>query len=189
MPTDPATPTILRPADLRQSGPTAFKLEPDAADRAGLASSLELSGLRKLRFVGQLAPKGRSGWLLTADLGATVVQPCIVTLEPVTTRIDQPVTRFYVPPDRLADQEPGAETEMPEDDSLEPLGDVIDLTAVMAEALALALPVYPRKPDAAFGDAQFAEDGVTPLEDADLRPFAGLKGLRDKLSQDDDDAG
>nr|MDJ0823392.1 DUF177 domain-containing protein [Paracoccaceae bacterium] len=143
MPATPVNPSILRPAELRQSSPTAFKLEPEAAERAGIAETLGLSALRKLRFVGALAPQGRQGWLLTADLGATVVQPCIVTLEPVTTRIDQRITRHFVPPDQITEPDPGAETEMPEDDTLEPLGEVIDLVSVMSEALALALPVYP----------------------------------------------
>jgi uncharacterized metal-binding protein YceD (DUF177 family) len=50
----------------------------------------------------------------------------------------------------LADwQEPAAEeAEMPEDDTTEALPDRLDLSAVMAEALALALPDYPRAPDA-----------------------------------------
>ena len=33
----------------------------------------------------------------TAELGATVVQTCVVTLDPVTTRIDQPVRRAWLP--------------------------------------------------------------------------------------------
>jgi hypothetical protein len=37
---------------------------------------------------------------------------------------------------------------MPEDDTTEALPERLDLSAVMAEALALALPDYPRAPDA-----------------------------------------
>ncbi len=78
-------------------------------------------------------------WRLEAKLGATVVQPCVVTAEPVTTRIDDPVTRRYL---AQMPEPQGDEVEMPEDDSAEPLPDVLDLSAVMAEALALALPLY-----------------------------------------------
>ncbi|MBS0122781.1 YceD family protein [Thetidibacter halocola] len=179
--------TRLRVESLRQSGPTPFALLPDAPARTALAESLGAQAIRKLRFEGRLEPRGRDGWHLKATLGATVVQPCVVTLEPVTTRIDTEVERLYVPADRLA-REAGSETEMDdEDDILEPLGPVIDLAAVMAESLALALPAYPRKEGADLGAARFAEDGVTPLSDEAVRPFAGLAGLREQLGKDDDE--
>ncbi|WP_425100637.1 YceD family protein [Tropicibacter sp. S64] len=172
----------LRVADLPQRRETAFLIEPGAASREAIAGELGAEALRKLRFEGSLAPRGKSGWELKATLGATAVQSCIVTLEPVTTRIDTTVLRRFVPEEHLGTPEvAGAETEMPEDDSLEPLGDVIDLEAVMIEALSLALPSYPRADGAALDEAVFAEDGTEPLRDADLKPFAGLAALRDKL--------
>ena len=61
------------------------------------------------------------------------------------------------------------------DETLEPLGQFIDLAAVMIEELALALPAYPRAPGVAF-DAAPAEP---PAETR--RPFAGLdRLLRDR---------
>ena len=50
----------------------------------------------------------------------------------------------------------GDEVEMPEDDTVEPMPEVIDLAEVAAEALALALPLYPRAPGADFGQAVHA---------------------------------
>ena len=75
---------------------------------------------------------------------------------------------------------------MPEDDSEEPLPEVIDAGAVMIEALVLALPDYPRSSGAALGEAVHAPPGVAPLRDADLRPFAGLAGLAQKLAGNGD---
>ena len=60
----------------------------------------------------------------------------------------------------------------------------IDLGAVMVESLELALPLYPRAPGAELGEAVFAAPGAEPLKDVDLRPFAGLSALRDRLSSD-----
>ena len=71
---------------------------------------------------------------------------------------------------------------MPEDDSVEPMPEVIDLAEIAAEALALALPLYPRAPGAEFAEGLHAAEGVTPLTDADLKPFAGLQGLAAKLA-------
>ena len=173
--------TAYRVADLPQRKATSFALKPDAADCAALAAELGLSGLSKLRFTGQIAPNGPKDWQLDGELGATVVQPCVVTLEPVTTRIDIEVTRHYL--SDMPEPDPG-ETEMPEDETQEPLGAVIDPAVVMAEALALALPLYPRKDGASLGEAVFAAPGIDPLRDTDLKPFAGLKDLRDKLKGD-----
>ncbi|WP_318327232.1 DUF177 domain-containing protein [Sulfitobacter sp. D35] len=171
----------MRVADLSQNAQTAFEIQPDAARTQDIADELGLQGLRKLSFRGAIRGEGARDWRLEATLGATVVQPCGVTLEPVTTRIDQPVTRLfqhdYTEPDEI-------ESEMPEDDSVEPLGRWIDPAEVMVEALVLALPLYPRAPGAELGEAVYAEDGVAPMRDEDAKPFAGLAGLRDRMKDD-----
>lgn len=162
---------------------TAFDLTPSAEDRQQLADSLDLSALRKLSFSGTVAPEGQRDLRLTATLGATVVQPCVVTGEPVTTRIDVPVIRHYI-----ADMPPvpeGDEVEMPEDDTIEELPDVIDFYAVMAEALSLAVPDFPRAPGLAPVDVSVTEPGKAPMSDDDAKPFAGLRDLRDKLAGED----
>ena len=70
-----------------------------------------------------------------------------------------------------------------EDDEIEPLGDRIDLGLVAIEALALALPPYPRKPGATLGPATAAARGAAPLEESALKPFAALAALRGKMGE------
>lgn len=181
-------PSRLVVAALNPRAEHPFELRPDADTCAALAEHLNASAIRKLRFAGRLRAEGGRGWRLDAELGATVVQPCIVTLQPVTTRIDTPVTRRFLPAHEI-EPEPGDEIEMPEDDTLEPLGAEIDLQAVMTEALALATPAYPRAEGAALGEAVYSDPGVAPLRDEDTRPFAGLKGLREALRDVDADGG
>ncbi len=166
--------TILRVADLPQNRPAPFRIEPDAEARAALTEQLDILDIRKLRFEGEVRAEGRDDYRLEGMLGATVVQACVVTLDPVVTRIDTPVSRRYMA--HLPDPEPG-ETEMPEDDTIEPLGRVIDLMAVAGEALSLALPPYPRSPEADFDGQAAAPPGTEPIEDDDLKPFAGLKDV------------
>ena len=161
-----------------------FSLEPDGAAMERLAAELELLGLRKLRFDGRIRPEGKSDWRLDAHLGATVVQPCAVTLVPVTTRLEETVTRRYLA--RWDAPEPGSEVEMPEDDTAEPLPRAVDLVELMHEALALALPDYPRAAGADFRDIAVTEPGAEPMTDEAARPFAGLAGLRDRLTGGDD---
>lgn len=181
MPQTAALSLPLRVAGLAARKPTRFDLVPGPEDLAALAAELGISGVRKLRFRGELRPAGRTDWLLEAELGATVVQPCVTTLAPVTTRIAEPVTRRYI-----AGWEPpaGEEVEMPQDDSAEALPEVIDPGAVMVEALTLALPLYPRAASAGAETAvAAAPPGAAPLDDTARRPFAGLADL---LARKDD---
>jgi uncharacterized metal-binding protein YceD (DUF177 family) len=165
----------IRTADVAGRRPVPFALEPDAAGRAAVAAALGLIALDRLRFEGTLSPEGRRDLRLTGRLLADGAQRCVVTLAPVRARIDTRVERIYVAGLRMPE---GAEVEMPEDDRVEPLPAVLDLAAVMQEALSLALPDYPRAPGAALGAAAFGPPGAEPITEADLRPFAALGALR-----------
>jgi uncharacterized metal-binding protein YceD (DUF177 family) len=170
---------VLRLSDSGQRGSQPFAILPTAEERTAIARHLGIPGLRKLRFEGRLTPAGRRDWTLEAELGATVVQDCVVTLAPVVTRIDEPVLRRYTAD--LPEPGPG-EVEMPEDDSIENLPGSLDLCAVMIEALSLALPPFPRAPGAELGEITVTEPGGVPLDAAAVRPFAGLADLRRTLA-------
>lgn len=175
-------PTQFRMADLANRKATDFDISPDAGTRQALATELDVLDIRKLRLHGQITPNGAKDWQLSAMLGATVVQTCVVTLAPVVTRIDETVTRTY-----LANyQEPdAAEAEMPEDDTVEPIPVTLDLAALMAEALSLALPQFPRADGAELGSAVYAAEGTKPMTDEDAKPFAGLGALKAALENKD----
>jgi uncharacterized metal-binding protein YceD (DUF177 family) len=178
-PQSPDNPDFARVVTLRQLRDLErfeFDIAPNPAEAAALARLLGAQALRKLRFAGRLTPLPGGGWRLEAELGASVVQTCVVTLEPVTTRIDQPVRRSFLPAPAAAAE---LVIEPDEDDEIEPLGDRIDLGLVATEALALALPAYPRKPGVALGAAS-AGRGGEPDEPAQ-KPFAALAALRGKL--------
>lgn len=178
--------TPLRPADLSAAREHSFDMVADEAIMAELQERLALTGLRKLRFSGKLIPLGKRDWMLDGILGATVTQPCVATLVPVTTRLDAPVTRSYL--SSYSEPETGeadGEVEMPEDDTVEALPTAWTLSEVGEETLALAIPDYPRAQGAELGRTQFTEAGKEALSDEDVKPFASLKALRDKLSEDD----
>ena len=178
----PPSRSALRVADLAQNAANAFEIVPDKAMLKAIAQELDLSGLRKVRFVGEVRAQGAADWVLTATLGATATQPCGVTLVPVTTRIDVPVNRVYLR--SVSDDSDDPEIEMPENDEVERLGQWIDPNAVLIEALSLALPDYPRAPDVALGETVLTEPGKTALTDEAIRPFAGLAGLKAQLDKD-----
>ena len=175
-------PLAFRAADLPTKRETAVSLTADHALRAELAEALGVSQIKKLSFAGKLRAAGKTDWTLTGHLGATVVQPCVVTLDPVTTRIEEPVLRQYISNWQEPDD---PEAEMTEDDSSEPLGDVIDVMAAITEALSLAIPAYPRANGAELGAMVHAEPGIEPLNEETVKPFASLAALKKKMEGED----
>lgn len=170
----------LRVADLPTRKTTTFEIAPTDKERAAIATELTLPSIKKLKFTGEISPTGSKNWRLDAELGATVVQECVVTLDPVTTRIDEKVSRIYVPELIVAES---AEVEMPEDDTIDEIPETLDLVEIMLESLSLALPAFPRSEGASLGEAVFADENVTPMSDEDAKPFAGLGALRDALEK------
>ncbi len=163
---------------LSKRKPTRFALRPEADVRAQIAESLGLLEVISLRFAGEVRPDGARDFVLEGRMDAIVVQPCSISLAPVRSELSEPVLRRY-----LADwtTPEGDEVEMPEDDSTEPLPEVIDAGHVLIESLLLALPLYPRAPGAELGEAVFTAPGAAPLREADLKPFASLAELKQRL--------
>jgi len=162
----------LRADRLSTRRPTEVDLAPDAAARERIAGFLDLLDLPRVHLAGHLGPAPGEAWAFEGRLTAQVVQPCGVTLQPVATDIDEAVRRVWSPhADPSADL--GTETEMG-DDEVEPLGAEIDLGATLVEALALALPAFPRAPGATLEGTQ---DGDTGNAEDRRRPFTGLADL------------
>lgn len=168
------TSTTFRLDDARNRTARQFTYAPDAGEVERLKGEFGLLGLKKAELSVSVEPKGRSDWVLTGRIGATVVQPCVVTLQPVTTRVEAGVERIWLA--ELPEPTGGDEVEMPEDDRIEARPATLDLPALFAEALALELPEWPRAPGAELPEA---------LQQQDERPnpFAALAGLKSRLEE------
>jgi uncharacterized metal-binding protein YceD (DUF177 family) len=172
----------LRLAELPARKITRFDLVADAPTRAAIAKWADIVGVEALRLKGELRPNGRSDWELSATLSATVVQECVISLAPVTTKIHETVTRRYLAHMEMPSEE---EVEMPEDDSTEPLPASVNLAGVALEALELALPLYPRAPGASLSTASVTEPGAEPLSEEQIKPFANLRALMQNRDEGD----
>lgn len=173
---------ILVVSNLPKKKSHVFQIEPSTSELDALAAELDVLGLKKLRFAGQVKFNDFGELVLTADLGVTATQECVVSLEPVRTRIDTKVTRRFSP-----DYEPAGEDRQmleDEDENIDPLTETIDLGEILSESIALNLPDFPRAEGAALKQNTFAAKGVVPLEDEDTKPFAGLAALKDKIEKD-----
>lgn len=187
-----------------RAGGAAVSVTADPSARTAVAAAFELTSLDALSIDGTFSPMGSDGWRFDGTLRAQGAQTCVVTLDPAPFSIEEPVSRRWSasakPLDPLAeiaydtralhdraldggsDEDDALDPDL-EDEEIEPLVDPIDIGAAAAEALSLALPPYPRAPEAALDAAQAAPPGETPLSDDDVKPFAGLKALLDQKDE------
>ena len=183
------TPARVAVAQLVRQGRMKVDFRPGRDAIEKMSTHLGLRGLRKPSLVGEVVPDSSGGWRLEARMGATVVQDCVVTLEPVTTRLEEAVVRRYLSDIQVPDPEAAEEVEIPDDDTIEPLGHDIDLSAVLEESIALALPPYPHAQGVGHGDAAAGPSGAetpeNPSDRTDENPFAALAKLRDRLDPPD----
>jgi uncharacterized metal-binding protein YceD (DUF177 family) len=144
-------------------------------DRLAIAEQLGITAVEKLE-VKLHAVRFKGGMRVTGRLVATTVQPSVVSLEPVTQEIAEPIERVFLPGGEKAYAGP-ADAEIFVDLEGEDVpdhfeGNEADLSALIIETLALAIDPYPRQPGEALGALR--DDGDT---ESDL-PFAGLKILK-----------
>jgi uncharacterized metal-binding protein YceD (DUF177 family) len=148
------------------------ELAPDEAMRHAIAQSAGLVALPRLLATFDLARRG-AGLRLEGRVIATVIQNCVVTLEPVETEIDEPVDLFFRPEPAGA-AEPGAENGSHSFEGGEPpetlVNGMVDLGILAIEFLNLGIDPYPRKEGAVF-DAPAAGDPAS-------HPFAALAALK-----------
>ncbi len=158
-------------------------LEATAEERAALAKRLGLLGLDRLTATVRLRRKaGSQTILVTGRLVADVVQSCVVTLEPVPARVEEPLRLSYT----LAAARRQRDDAVPEmvvvepegDDPPDPVGPAgIELGEAVVQQLSLALDPYPRAPGAALDRRDWVADGGAE-EGEDEGPFGVLKALR-----------
>lgn len=157
-----------------------FDLEFSEVLISQIIQKLELISLCKAKFSGTILPLGTGDWKLSGILGASVDQPCSLTLAPVRTRIDIPVVRNFRR--SLPEQSKNVlEREMHEDDNDEQLDNVIDILKIFSEALSLALPDYPRTKNVFTEIVDYGPPGVAALTDDSAKPFAVLATLKSRL--------
>src|SRR5262249_49472471 len=119
-----------------------------------------------------VTPHGPDGLRVVGRVSATVAQTCSVTLEPMTSEVNEAVDLVFFPsPAGVPAPKSGREVEVLLEDEPEALIDgTIDLAALATEFLVLGINPYPRKPDSVF-------EAPAP-EPKSAGPFAALAGLR-----------
>jgi uncharacterized metal-binding protein YceD (DUF177 family) len=162
----------VRVEDIPETG-AHFDLVAPPEVRADVVATAELVALPRLEAVFDAKRRGRGGAQVVGRVSADVGQTCVVSLEPMESRIDEPVDVIFVPPSAAASESLEEVVSPHGDDPPEMLYDgKLDLGALALEFLLLAIDPYPRKPDAVF-----AAPPTTDGDDASSHPFAALAAL------------
>ena len=146
-----------------------------ADERRAVAEALDIVEVRSLMVRYRVSASGRSreserGAHVAGELEAEVVQTCVVTLEPVTETVREPIAvefRDAAAIDAAADIDPDEEADL---DRLDSDGSV-PVGRVVYEVLAAGLDPFPRAPGAEVTWTDTTPEGA-------VSPFAALERLR-----------
>ena len=159
-----------------------FEAEP--AEEKIIASFLGLVALDALTGSAWLKrlPDGKTV-ALRVILKADVIQSCVITLEPVRSRIEHSFSRLFAPADVIGSSVPGESGELEvevegEDPPDELTDDYVDIGAAITEELALTLNPYPRKQGTVF-EAEADQDGGFAKNDR-IKPAVRMKELANR---------
>ena len=170
-------PEFSRPLAVERIGSTGTELtiEASAEERAALARRFGIPSVHAFSATFVATPWRRGGVQVRGEFAAHVEQVSVVSLEPFTSEVGEPVVRYF-----QAETGPGHHPDVLSVESLEDeepdviCGGSIDLGEIAAESLALALDPYPRKPGEAF-EPETAQEAEERRQD---NPFAVLSRLK-----------
>jgi uncharacterized metal-binding protein YceD (DUF177 family) len=142
----------------------------DEIVRAAIARTANLLDLRRLTASFNVTQIGRDGLHIEGEVTSTIIQECVVTLEPIEQNLVEPIDLTFTP--EVAE---AAEAAASADDEIDPpealVGGTVDLGAIATEYFLLGIDPYPRKPG-----AEFQQPGAG--EAAAANPFAALAALK-----------
>ncbi|CAN5516526.1 DUF177 domain-containing protein [soil metagenome] len=131
-----------------------------------------LSALHHLDAVIDLSRWRGNGVKAVGTVSAGIEQVCVVSLEPFTSEMREPIERYFLPRSAAP---PTLEQSIEQADVDVFDHGIIDLGEMVCEIVALALDPYPRRPGIAF-DGPGEGDAAEGIE-APVSPFAALKAL------------
>ncbi len=145
-----------------------------AEERAAMIAALGLLELDHIEARYRIAALAGNGYKLSGRVSAAVVQPCIISLEPVADTVDADFDVEFWPEVKAADNDEDASILGGPD--IEPLErGIIPVGRIVYETFSAGLDPYPRRPDAEF---KWQDPKAPDPEKAN--PFPALSKLKDK---------
>jgi uncharacterized metal-binding protein YceD (DUF177 family) len=145
------------------------------AERQSIAETLDLIDVARLTANGKIEGLAGGIYRLTGRLKADIVQPCVITLDPVPAKIDEPIAIEFRPTD-LVEDELASTPDYDEAFEIEPIvHGRLETGRVIYELLSASLDPYPRAVGADMKDITVQPPGGAPIN-----PFAVLAKLKPK---------
>jgi hypothetical protein len=163
------------PRDVPQSGLSRQRAAaPD--ELASIARALDLAACASLTADYTVAPAIDGRYRLSGTLRAEIEQTCVVTLEPISSTIEERFdVTFWPEEDMPAPQ--GGEVAMDEEPDPEPMAaGQITVGRVVFECLAAAIDPFPRRPGATLDWRSPTPEDATA--DPAANPFAVLANIK-----------
>ncbi|MDX2202190.1 MAG: DUF177 domain-containing protein [Hyphomicrobiaceae bacterium] len=139
---------------------------------SALAGILEVLAVKALRAVYRIRPAGNGRYALSGRLEASLEQACVVSLEPLTRRIEQAFAAAFWPAEQMLDPDSGA-VDLGDEPEPEPIEHGrLPVGRLVFETLAASFDPFPRADGAVL-------DWSPPPDEAErASPFAALAKLK-----------
>lgn len=150
-------------------------IAPSRDDLARIARWADVAAIESFTANIELRKLSPSRFAFDAELRAEIVQSCVVTLDPLHTKVERAFAReLHLSPaaHRATSKFVDIEVTVLDEDGAEEIASLrYDLAVPVLEELALAIDPYPRAPGAAF---EAPKEGT----ESPVHPFAALKKLK-----------
>lgn len=157
-----------------RSAPGSYQIEASDKERASLAAWLDIPAVRAFHAELRLSRESTDTVAVTGTFRADVDLVCGVTLETFGETLSGTIEALFSKDASAPSAPAGGEVDIDlETDEPRPWTvQGVDLGALLAEELSLAVPDFPRKPD-----AELPADEIAPAKDERPNPFAVLAKL------------
>jgi uncharacterized protein DUF177 involved in 23S rRNA accumulation len=167
---------LIRAYELGRLSQTGAEVTVTASDdeRAAIARWADVQAVTSFTAKVVLRKLSSTRFALDADLTADIVQSCVVTLDPVDSRIERRFSRELILVEALRQATKVVDIDLTpvDEDGREEIANLrYDLAVPLLEEFVLAIDPYPRAPGVAFEPPQDASDEAA-------HPFAALKNLK-----------
>jgi hypothetical protein len=176
MPYQNPTPEFSRPLDFTRVPPQGSieKISAEPKECADLARRFGLPALHGLEAELAVSRWRGEGLKIKGRFAADIDQACVVSLDIFRSVLSDKFESYFLPVGSSI-----ANSAVIEQGDAEPFENgIIDMGEVVAEAVALALDPYPKKPGVTFADVIEDEAAGGPGKRPERNPFAGLESLK-----------
>ena len=173
-----------------QKIPTKLNIEASEEERADLARRFDVVSIEKATATLEISNAGGHVIHVQGKFNCDITQNCVVTLDPVETKLSEPVEGWFADKDTAVSfanakkerevAKTHAEVEiLDESEDPEPVVEGrIDLGELVAQHMSLAIPAYPHKEGVEYevNDENLTLDEKSPLR---KNPFEALKDWKE----------